>query len=81
MKSNPIFELGPNVLEFEKKKFKFGIKCLKTWKMGFKPSFGKFSHFLEGIKIKIGGSFKKEKLGNKKKTLNKVFILNVELWN
>lgn len=47
--------------------------------MGFKPSFGKFSHFLEGIKIKIGGSFKKEKLGNKKKTLNKVFILNVEL--
>jgi hypothetical protein len=35
--------------------------------MGLKPSFGKFSHFFEGIKIKIGGSFKKEELANKKK--------------
>ncbi len=65
MKSNLIFELGPNVFEFEKK-FKFGIKCLKFWKMGFKLSFGKFNNFFEGIKIKIGGSFKKEELANKK---------------
>jgi len=41
--------------------------------MGLKPSFGKFSHFFEGIKIKIGGSFKKEELANKKKNPKQVF--------
>jgi hypothetical protein len=33
MKSNPIFELAPNVFEFEKKS-KFGLKCLKNLKDG-----------------------------------------------
>ncbi len=66
MRSNPIFEYGPNVFEFDKKS-KFGTECLKFWKMGFKLSFGKFNNFFEGIKIKIRGSFKKEELANKKK--------------
>jgi hypothetical protein len=49
--------------------------------MGFKPSFEKISKFFEGNKIKIGSSFKKKELANKKDTLNKFFILNVELRN
>lgn len=37
--------------------------------MGFKLSFRKFNNLFEGIKIKIGSSFKKEELANQKKNL------------